>query len=75
MDEYPPRCIHAKEGEQLCEACEEAFEEDPGAYLEYGDHPEGLRRWQELQTELDYEAIAWLEHTLRNPCPESDIPF
>jgi len=41
----PEHCIHQEHG--LCARCTEAWEEDPMAYLEFGDHPAGVRRWEE----------------------------
>lgn len=53
--EYPELliCIHQGAGDHgLCETCEEEFAADPLSYYEYGDHPEGVKRWRELQEEL-----------------------
>jgi hypothetical protein len=61
-------CVHMPEGiAGLCPVCAEEWEEDPAAYVEMGDHPAGLRRWQELQEEMA---------VLPPPCePDPDIPF
>lgn len=45
-------CIHTA-GAGLCPACQEAFDEDPGAWLEYGDHEQGIANWKALLAELD----------------------
>ena len=58
-------CIHADDG--LCEDCHEAFEYDPESYMEYGDHPDGLRRFAELRQEL--AAVP------THQCPANDIPY
>ena len=39
-----PPCIHG-DGTSLCGNCREAYETDPDAYIEFGDHPEGMKRW------------------------------
>src|SRR5262249_53714744 len=46
----PPTCIHAARGP--CPACQAEYDEDPQAYLEYGDHPQGLANWRALQAEM-----------------------
>jgi len=47
-------CIHTN-GIGLCLDCQTAYDDDPLAYIEFGDHPEGIRRWQELQAEMEAE--------------------
>jgi len=42
-------CIHAP---GLCPKCREEYDEDPTAWLEFGDYPEGIARWQRLQEEI-----------------------
>lgn len=85
-DIYPTPCIHrcgcgglcdgghpcpmADNAPPLCPRCQAAFDEDPQAWEEFGDHPEGLRSWEELKREL---AAA-----VQNPTPPEawdGIPF
>lgn len=46
-------CIHSTAG--LCPKCQEEYDADPGAWSEYGDHPEGIKRWQALQDEIEQD--------------------
>lgn len=67
-------CVHTA-GHGLCDRCQEAFDVDPIAWLEYGDHEEGIRNWQRLQDEI----AAWprpdaVDEILDRLDP-SDIPF
>lgn len=60
-------CIHAESG--LCPACQAEYDEDPRAYLEFGDHPQGIANWKALQEEMAAEP---------EPGPAvdmSDVPF
>lgn len=63
-------CIHATTG--LCETCQADYDYDPVAYHEFGDHPEGIRRWLELQAEM-------AAHAAKHPAPTTeemaDWPF
>lgn len=43
-------CIHAQAG--LCPNCQAQYDYDPDSYWEFGDHQEGIARWQALQEEL-----------------------
>lgn len=43
-------CIHQPHG--LCASCQSEHDADPLAWLEFGNHPAGLARWQSLQTEM-----------------------
>ena len=43
-------CIHQPAG--LCPECAADEAADPLAWIGYGNHPEGLRRWAELQDEI-----------------------
>src|SRR5262245_5772795 len=58
-------CIHTERG--LCPACQSDYDADPLAYLEYGDHPEGLANYQRLLDEIAQAAqdptplVAWDE--------------
>ncbi len=50
---FPPPCLHSPDGVSLCEACQDDFECDPQAYVEYGAHRQGLANWTQLQAEMD----------------------
>ncbi len=47
-------CVHllAVSADGLCPQCEEDYDADPEAYHEFGEHPEGVRRWKAFQAEL-----------------------
>lgn len=47
-------CIHSTAG--LCPACQADYDEDPAAWLEFGDHPEGIARWKAEQERIDRNA-------------------
>lgn len=69
-------CIHNEEIglPGLCPSCQEDHDEDPLAWLEYGDHTQGIANWRRLQEEMDREALL-----LRGGLYEGDdgktIPF
>ena len=44
-------CIHREQG--LCPECQAAYDTDPAAFAEFGDHADGLRRWEELKADMD----------------------
>lgn len=48
---WPPPCIHG-DGTNLCADCQADYDYDPLAYVEYGNHPDGIERWRELQAEM-----------------------
>ena len=56
-------CIHQSSG--LCSECQEAYLVDPQAYMDYGDHPVGIARWNAFREEMD----AW-ERARREEYPE-----
>lgn len=43
-------CIHMTSG--MCDACMGEYREDPSAWIEYGNHVAGLKRWEELRVEM-----------------------
>lgn len=47
-------CIHHLRAgaDGLCPACRADYDEDPAAWLEYGDHADGLNRWYGLLDEM-----------------------
>jgi hypothetical protein len=49
-------CIHAAAG--LCPDCQAARDDDPEAWEEFGDHIDGLRRYAELQAEMEADFAA-----------------
>jgi len=67
----PTPCIHS-DGATLCESCFAQWAEDPAAYDEFGDHPEGIARWRALCAEM-------AERQRRLPdaplVVDSEIPF
>jgi hypothetical protein len=69
---YPPPCVHT-EGIGLCAACQEAFGEDPQAYCEYGDHPEGIANFRRDQEMIDADMRA--RDTQPPSVPDPSIPF
>jgi hypothetical protein len=75
-------CDHRNLG--LCPACRADYEEDPQAFEQFGCHPEGRRRWAELQAEFAADWAAEeervrLERLAAEPAPEpyrdDEIPF
>jgi hypothetical protein len=74
-------CIHQSHG--LCRRCQRDFDEDPVAWLEFGNHPEGLANLAALEAELAAEAAAYRrEEELRQgqddwpaPADEAELPF
>jgi hypothetical protein len=68
-DRDPTTCIHAAHG--LCERCQDEYDEDPDAYLEYGDYLDGLERWRKLQAEIAAERELEPAERVQN----ADIPF
>ena len=90
---WPPPCIHrcgcgglcdsghtcpmADNAPPLCPACQAAYDEDPSAYAELGDHPEGLANWkaeQEAIAAYAAEVNAAIERGKATP-PDPSIPF
>lgn len=70
---YPPPCVHSPDGICLCECCQESYDEDPQAYIEFGDHPQGIANWQALQDEMDQARAE--EAALPVSVPDPTIPF
>lgn len=44
-------CIHSALG--LCQSCQADYDTDPTAYIEFGDHPAGIARWQAEQAIIE----------------------
>ena len=68
-DVFPPPCIHA-DGKTFCPECRWAWEYDPDSYLEYGDHPAGLKNWRALQKEIKGARNAKIASDI-----DSSLPF
>ena len=47
-------CNHRIDG--LCPACQADHDEDPSAWEEYGNHPQGQANWQALLDDIAAEA-------------------
>ena len=62
-------CIHTQHG--LCSACQADYDADPEAWIEFGQHQEGILRWQELQDEM----AAAHEKIYPPAVTDPDIPF
>jgi hypothetical protein len=43
-------CLHAQNG--LCPKCQADYDEDPQAYVEFGQHPQGEANWQAERDKL-----------------------
>lgn len=67
-----PDCIHAPGG--LCPDCQADYEEDPEAWLEFGEHQAGIERWRKLQEEMDADAAAQRLMAAEG-APDKHIPF
>ena len=53
MSDQRLTCIHQPLGVQgLCYECELEYLEDPSGWMEFGDHPDGLQRWEMLKQEM-----------------------
>lgn len=55
----------------LCRTCQEEYDYDPQAWIDYGHHPQGEANWQALQDEIAADAA-------NRPAPsepDPDIPF
>ena len=50
MSSLPP-CIH-NGGKGLCRECRADYAEDPEAWMEFGNHREGIERWRKLREEI-----------------------
>jgi hypothetical protein len=65
-------CIHQSEG--LCPTCQADHDEDPLAWAEFGNHPQGIANWHALQAELEAYRAAHPERELTEE-EMADIPF
>lgn len=72
MTESWQTCIHQADG--LCPDCLESFQADPNAWIEYGDHPQGIANWQRLLAEMENYYLRHPPIELK-PTEISDILF
>lgn len=61
-------CIHLPAG--ICERCAAERDADPSAWVEFGRHPEGVKRWNALSDQM--KADRCRPRTLK---ADDDIPF
>lgn len=61
----------------LCETCQYDYDVDPGAYMEFGEHPDGQANWAALLAEMEAERQQYLELAGAPTLPVDDdsIPF
>lgn len=59
-------CIHDENG--LCPACHDDYQADPAAWIEYGDHADGLDNWQRTKDEIAADA----ENNQSEPGPSNN---
>jgi hypothetical protein len=43
-------CIHAQHG--LCPKCQADYDQDPQAYVEFGQHPQGEANWRQERDQM-----------------------
>ncbi len=49
-----PGCVHGTGDEgDLCDNCLAEYLEDPEAWHEFGEHPQGRENWRDLQADMD----------------------
>lgn len=65
----PTTCIHRESG--LCPDCCQAYEEDPEAWYEFGDHTDGIARSKAQDEEIRRE----YDQTMSDSIDRTDIPF
>lgn len=78
----PVTCIHFKAtpvpgSHNLCSNCLAAYQDDPESYLEFGDHPDGIQNWLDLEAEMHtWEPIVKnaITRITGNPLTD-DFPF
>lgn len=44
-------CIHCPAG-QICDACRADHDEDPEAWIEFGEHPQGEENWKREEASI-----------------------
>lgn len=74
MTESWQTCIHMPDG--LCPECLAEFNEDCGAWIEFGHHPQGIENWRRLQEEIEGDlAKAGANRVDLTPEEWAQIPF
>ena len=68
-----PTCVHVAGG--MCPSCLADCEEDPIAWLEYGNHTEGLDRWRMLREEKAQMYRRQDEVEPEDAANDDDLPF
>lgn len=48
-------CIHAVDG--LCPPCLKQFQDDPDRWIKFGNHPDGLARWNACWEAMEAQAM------------------
>lgn len=66
-------CIHARAG--LCPACLDDYLEDPTAWMEYGNHPQGIANWQEEERRIAEEMVDLTDLPDDLDDRDDDVPF
>ena len=66
---HPPACIHG-DGQSLCPSCQADYDYDPSAYVEFGEHPQGIANWRDLQEQIAADAA-------KHPyvAPDPNLPY
>jgi len=59
----PTNCIHCTDG--LCKKCQAEYDEDPSAWLEYGQHEQGERNWKQRHELMGEDAALVTGLTVR----------
>lgn len=68
-------CVHTQD-RGICSSCLDKYLDDPTAWYAYGDHPEGIYSWQELQKEMeDWKHAEEVGLEPRVEVDESEIPW
>jgi hypothetical protein len=69
-------CVHQPPGMPgLCAACKEEWGADWESYLEFGAHPDGLRRWAEEEALMRAWEAEQRARAEAPPVDDSAIPF
>lgn len=63
-------CVHVERG--LCGKCWDEYDADPSAYIEFGDHEQGIANWKAEQELIAKSAAESVQHL---PCDDPSIPF
>lgn len=66
-------CIHCQAG-QICDACRADHDEDPEAWIEFGDHPAGAANWKR-EEELILADLGTDAQGMADAIADPTIPF